>query len=89
VRLFFDEDRGKGVAIALNAVGVATCYVGPNQPVHKQTDDRDWIPRAGQFGWLVITANKAILTTQHERELWDRAWRWRRFPDNQSLEGNR
>jgi hypothetical protein len=70
VRLFFDEDRGKGVAIALNAVGVPTHYVGPKMPVHKQTPDVIWIPRAGDNRWLVISANKAILTTPHERELW-------------------
>lgn len=70
MRLFFDEDRGKGVAIALNAVGVLTYYVGPKMPVHKGTYDEVWIPRAGDNEWLVITANKAILTTAHERELW-------------------
>lgn len=74
MRLFFDEDRGKGVAIALNAVGVQTYYVGPtagqSTPVAKGTFDDVWIPRAGRAGWLVITANKSILTTEHERELW-------------------
>jgi hypothetical protein len=70
VRLFFDEDRGKGVAIALDAVGVSASYVGPTKAVKKGTLDDVWIPRAGNQGWLVITANKAILTTEHERELW-------------------
>jgi hypothetical protein len=71
VRLFFDEDRGKGVAAALSAVGVSTYWVGPPpMPVAKGTPDEVWIPRAGQNGWLVITANRAILTTPGQRDLW-------------------
>jgi PIN like domain len=70
VRLFFDEDRGKGVAIALHAVGIPAFYVGPKMPVEKQTPDEVWIPRAGRTGWLVISANKAILQAYAQRELW-------------------
>src|SRR5690606_38145182 len=71
VRLFFDEDRGKGVASALRSVGVQTYWVGPPpMPVAKGTEDEIWIPRVGANGWLVITANKAILTTDRQRELW-------------------
>jgi hypothetical protein len=70
VRLFFDEDRGKGVATALSAVGIDAIHVARNMPVHKGTPDDVWIPRAGSNGWLVVSANKAILTTEHERQLW-------------------
>lgn len=76
MRLFFDEDRGKGVATALRAVGLQTYHVGStsgrDSPVAKGTLDEIWIPRAGAANWLVVTANKAILTTEHERELWIR-----------------
>lgn len=58
------------MASALSAVGVDTYWVAKNMPVHKETPDTVWIPRAGDNGWLVISANKAILTTPHERELW-------------------
>jgi hypothetical protein len=64
VRLFFDEDQGIGVAKALQAVGIATDYVGPRRRIVKKTPDEEWIPIIGQRGDLVISGNKAILTTQ-------------------------
>jgi hypothetical protein len=71
VRLFFDEDRGKGVAIALHAVGIPTYYVAPRRmPVQKGEPDEVWIPKAGRNGWLVISANRAILQAETQRQLW-------------------
>jgi hypothetical protein len=71
VRLFFDEDRGKAVAVALNAVHVPTYFVADRRmPVRKGTRDEDWIPLAGRLQWLVITANKAILEVEAHRSLW-------------------
>ena len=70
MRLFFDEDTGAGVAQALSLVDVSTTWVGPRQPIRKQTPDETWIPVAGKQGWLVLSANRAILQTDAERELW-------------------
>jgi hypothetical protein len=70
VRLFFDEDQGKGVASALHAVGIQSDYVGPSRRIRKNTSDEDWIPIIGARGDLVISSNKAILTTESQRDLW-------------------
>jgi len=71
VRLFFDEDRGKAVAIALHAVGIPTYYVANHKmPVRKGEPDEVWIPKAGHHGWLVVSANKAILEAEAQRRLW-------------------
>ena len=70
MRLFFDEDQGKGVAIALHAVGIVSDYVGPSRTIKKQTPDEDWIPIIGKRGNLVISSNKAILTTESQHQLW-------------------
>ena len=70
MRLFFDEDQGKGVAIALSEVGVPTDHVGSKRRIRKGTRDEEWIPIAGEQGWLVISGNKEILTTETQRRLW-------------------
>jgi hypothetical protein len=70
VKLFFDEDLGKGVAIALHSVGVTSSYVGARRMIRKQTPDEEWIPVAGREGWLVITANRGILRNEIQRDLW-------------------
>jgi hypothetical protein len=72
LRLFFDEDLGRGVAEALSAVHVPADWVGPSRTIEKGTPDSVWLPVAGKQGWLVISANRAILTTEAERELWAR-----------------
>ena len=69
MKLFFDEDQGKGVAIALHAVGVVSDYVGPTRRIKKGTDHEEWIPITGARGDLVITGNKAILTTETQHDL--------------------
>ncbi|MPZ49680.1 MAG: hypothetical protein GEU75_10365 [Dehalococcoidia bacterium] len=70
MKLFFDEDLGKGVAVALYAVGVDADYVGPSRRIKKGTLDHDWLPIVGEEGWLVISANKAILQNDVQRDLW-------------------
>ena len=70
MRIFFDEDQGKGVAIALSEVGISTDHVGSKRRIRKGTRDEEWIPIAGERGWLVISGNKEILTTETQRRLW-------------------
>jgi hypothetical protein len=70
VKLFFDEDQGKGISEALHAVGITSDYVGPGRRIKKGTPDEEWIPLIGQRGDLVITGNKEILRTEAQRGLW-------------------
>jgi hypothetical protein len=70
VRLFFDEDTGRGVPDALYAVGIRCEYVSRKFPIVKGTPDELWIPYAGKTGLLVFSCNKGILEAEAQRELW-------------------
>lgn len=70
MRLFFDEDTGRGVPEALHAVGIACEYVSKRFAVGKGTPDELWIPYAGKKGLLVFSCNKEILEAEAQRELW-------------------
>jgi hypothetical protein len=70
VRLFFDEDTGRGVPDALRAVGISCEYVSKKFRVAKGTPDELWIPYAGKKGLLVFSCHKGILEAEAQRELW-------------------
>jgi hypothetical protein len=72
VKLFFDEDTGKGVAVALKAVGLPADYVGNSRRFKTSTPDEVWLPVAGKEGWLVFSCNRAILTSEAQREIFIR-----------------
>lgn len=70
MKLFFDEDMGKGIPHALWALGVYDIdYVADDRPIRKGTLDDIWIPYVGQHGYLLISCNKAILENEAERTL--------------------
>jgi hypothetical protein len=73
VKLFFDEDSGKGVAVALRAVGLPADYVGNRRRFRTGTEDEIWLPVAGREGWLVFSCNKAIITSDAQRAIFMRA----------------
>jgi len=72
VRLFFDEDMGKGIPEALRAVGLGN---EPNsvewvrRVLHGPTPDERWIPWAAERGYLAFSCNTGILESQAQREL--------------------
>ncbi len=70
MRLFFDEDTGRGVPDALHAVGIDCEYVSKKFRIEKGTPDELWIPYAGQKGLLVFSCNKGILAAEAQRQLW-------------------
>jgi hypothetical protein len=71
VRLFFDEDTGRGVPDALLAVGIQCEYVSNKKKwIRKGSSDELWIPYAGKRGLLVFSCNKAILEAEGQRALW-------------------
>ncbi len=73
MRLFFDEDTGRGVPDALRAVGVQCEYVSnrfaKRGGVPLETPDELWIPYAGRKRLLVFSCNKAILDAEAQRNL--------------------
>ena len=74
MRLFFDEDTGRGVPDALRAIGVECEYVSKKffykGGIAKQTPDELWIPYAGRKEMLVFSCNKEILRAEAQRKLW-------------------
>ena len=70
MRLFFDEDTGRGVPDALRAVDIACEYVSSAFKIALGTPDEIWIPYAGKKGLLVFSCNKGILEAEAQRELW-------------------
>jgi hypothetical protein len=75
VKLFFDEDVGRGVPDALRAVGLTNVsYVRrefrarlkrTRQPVL----DEEWLPYVGKGGWLAFSCNRGILEAEAQRNL--------------------
>jgi hypothetical protein len=78
MKLFFDEDTGKGIPEALRALEIG--QVDYLRRAFKKrirrgefpngVPDEAWIPYAGRGGFLVLSFNKAILETEAQRELW-------------------
>ena len=70
MKLFFDEDVGKGIPEALRLVGVRDVdFIGKGRRVGKGTRDEDWLPYAGRQGALVFSFNTGILVAEGQREL--------------------
>jgi hypothetical protein len=72
VNIFFDEDTGTGVPLALKNVDVREVeYVSQKKKarIRKGTPDEDWIPWAGQNNYLVFSCNTGILEAEAQREL--------------------
>jgi hypothetical protein len=70
VKLFFDEDVGKGIPEALRAVGIRDVeYIGRDPRLGKGTPDETWLPFAGQGGYLVFSFNTGILYAEGQRRL--------------------
>jgi len=74
MNMFFDENIGRGVPLALRNVGFRNVrYL--RETFRKRIRrgeriyDRDWIPMVGQQGWLAITEDLAILDNEDERAL--------------------
>ena len=82
MKLFFDEDTGKGVPEALRALELPDTRVEYVRRLFRKriqrgefpdgVKDEDWIPFAGRGGWLVLSCNKWILEAEAQRELWIR-----------------
>lgn len=80
MKLFLDENLGRGIPEALRALELPGTSVEYVRRVFKKgilrgdyprgVKDEDWIPFAGRGGWLVISCNKAILHAEAQRELW-------------------
>jgi PIN like domain len=66
LKFFVDEDTGGAIGRALDAVGVEADWVAPTRPIRPSTPDEIWLPRAGREGFLVLSRNIAILTTDAE-----------------------
>ena len=70
MKIFVDEDTGKGVAQAMSALGMAYVdYVGTGRRIKKATIDEDWIPYVGRRGFLLLSCNTGILESDAQREL--------------------
>lgn len=74
MNMFFDENIGSGVPLALRHVGFRnvhylTATFGWRIRRGERVYDREWIPVVGRRGWLVITEDLAILNNEDERAL--------------------
>jgi hypothetical protein len=70
VKLFFDEDVGKGIPEALRAVGIRDVeYIGRDPRLPKGTPDESWLPFVGRQGHLVFSFNMGILYAEAQRRL--------------------
>jgi hypothetical protein len=79
VKLFFDEDVGRGVPDALRAINACDTVSYVRHTFRSQIQagrfpdgvkDEDWIPFAGRGGWLVVSCNTRILDAEAQRNLW-------------------
>jgi hypothetical protein len=79
VKLFFDEDVGRGVPEALRAIDACDTVSYVRLAFRSQIQagrfpdgvkDEDWIPFAGRGGWLVVSCNVRILDAEAQRNLW-------------------
>ncbi len=79
MRLFVDEDFGRGIPEALRALqmGEGVQYVRrafrrgiKHGKFPDGVKDEHWIPFAGRGGWLVLSSDTGILDADTQRELW-------------------
>jgi hypothetical protein len=74
VKLYFDEDNGKGIPQSLKAVRAPADEIEyPRNSNHARqqlgTPDRIWLPWAGDNGYLVFSQNIHILENEDEFNL--------------------
>jgi len=74
VNIFFDEDNGTGIPKALQLIRPKGDHVHypsdrGHQLIKKGEQDRVWIPRVGDAGYLVFSQNKWMLHNAEERGL--------------------
>lgn len=78
MKLFIDEDLGRGIPDALWALRACEAVTFARRQfkavLHAKgkIEDEDWIPFCGENHWLVISCNKAILETEAQLDLWNR-----------------
>ena len=79
MRLFVDEDFGRGIPEALRALKICRTVQHVRRVFKKRikrgefpdgVKDEDWIPFAGRGGWLVLSSDTGILDADTQRELW-------------------
>lgn len=70
MKLFFDEDVGKGIPVALRSVGIRDVeFIGRDPRLGKGIPDEIWLPFAGQHGYLAFSFNTGILYDEAQRNL--------------------
>ena len=74
MKIFFDEDNGHRLPRALRLVkmpaeAIESPYRTTIPEIRPGTKDRDWIPWAGDNGWLVFSQNYHMLQNHEEFEL--------------------
>ncbi len=74
MRLFFDEDMGRGIPEALRSVGLgeppdSITYVKKVWGARSVVADEQWIPWAAENGYVAFSCNRAIIDTEAQREL--------------------
>jgi predicted nuclease of predicted toxin-antitoxin system len=65
VTYFFDNNISPRLVNILRELGVDALHL--KQVFPEGTDDVDWLPRAGQEAWIVITADREIRRNSVER----------------------
>lgn len=62
--LFVDRAIGKGPVEALRSKGASVIHLDELFP--QNTEDSEWLARAGRDGWIVLTKDKQIRRKQNE-----------------------
>lgn len=65
--LYIDRCLGKGVGLALRAVG-ATVVLQHEAGIRHDTTDEQWIPHVSEKGWVILTKDKGIRKPGIERD---------------------
>lgn len=74
MRLFFDEDMGRGIPDALRSIGLGEPpneinYIRRVWRGRTRVLDEEWIPWAAERDYLAFSCNKGILESDAQREL--------------------
>jgi hypothetical protein len=64
---YFDENIGSNIPAALKLLGLRA-IPGTSKKYGVGQDDQAYLKRAGQKGWLAVSANKRMLEVEDERE---------------------
>ncbi len=66
MRFFFDNNISPHLVDILKILGVDALHLRDVFPTNAK--DTEWIPRVGQEGWVLVTADKNILRNRAERD---------------------